>query len=91
MLDCDNAWSDAITVWRTIDKPAGNLSFGLSIANTYHTAELSDCDSLTADSNCDSTAQGEGLGPAGHEVTNSLIEIHEVRVIMVTNVVFLPV
>lgn len=95
MLDCDDAWSDAITVWKTIDRPSGNLSFGLSIANTYHTAELSDCGSLTADSNCDSTitcsqAQGKGSGPAGYEVTNSLVVVHEVRAMIITNVVYPP-
>jgi hypothetical protein len=95
MLDCDNAWSDAVNIWKTIDKTAGNLSFDQSIANTYHTAELSQCDSLVADSNCDSTitctqAIGTGSGPAGYEVTNSLIVVHEVRVIIVTNAIYLP-
>jgi hypothetical protein len=85
MMDCDNTWSDAINVWRTIDAVSHNLNFIQSIANTYHINELSNCGTLVQDANCDSTivctqAQGTGSGPGGYEVANSLIMIHEVCV-----------
>jgi hypothetical protein len=94
MLDCNNAWQDAITVWTTIDNNTDGLSFSESISNTYHGPEELNCGSLSSDSNCDSTvlcSQGVGSGPAGYEVLNSLIIIHEVRMKIVTNVVYLPV
>lgn len=84
ILDCDNAWADAIAVWKTVDKPAMNLSFIESIANTYHVSEKSNCGALDSHDNCDSSidctqAVGEGSGPAGYEVWNSLVKIHQVN------------
>lgn len=82
MLDCDHAWSDAIHLWKTVDSVSNNLSFSQSIANTFHVNELSRCEALIADSNCDTTVEctdavGQGSGPAGYEVYNSMIMIHE--------------
>jgi hypothetical protein len=84
MLDCDDAWTDALNVWTTIDNVTHNLNFPLSVWNTFHAPENSACQVLLIDANCDTTLEctdtvGEGSGPAGYLVLNSLIEVHEVR------------
>ncbi|ROW15174.1 hypothetical protein VPNG_03014 [Cytospora leucostoma] len=82
MLDCVNAWQDAIDVWTQIDRPAKKLSFPESIANTYHVGENANCGSLFGEDNCDeiiecTQAVGSGTGPAGYVIWNSLVLIHE--------------
>jgi len=95
MLDCDNAWQDAINQWTNFDNITGDdLSFSESISNTFHGPEEMNCSSLLTDSNCDTTvlcSAGEEYGAAGYEVLNSLIIVHEVRIKIVTNVIYLPV
>ncbi|KAI1305442.1 putative necrosis-inducing factor-domain-containing protein [Xylaria venustula] len=79
LLDCDNAWSDAIAVWKTIDSVSSNLSFSLSIANTFHVGEDSNCIYLNENNNCDDIPQcmaNSGSGPAGYLVWGSLTTIH---------------
>ncbi|KAF7561921.1 hypothetical protein G7046_g2225 [Stylonectria norvegica] len=82
MLDCSDAWNDAVNVWKTVDKPARRISFSQSISNTLHGPEDSECGNLKADTNCANTVQcndfvGSGTGAAAYEVWNSLIQIHE--------------
>ncbi|KAH8649114.1 glycoside hydrolase superfamily, partial [Xylariales sp. PMI_506] len=81
-MDCDNAWMDAINVWKTVDRISANLTFSQSIANTFHVAENANCGSLVSHSNCDATitcqgAVGVGSGPGGYEVWNTMVLIHE--------------
>lgn len=82
MLDCAHAWQDALDVWTQIDRPANNLTFSESIANTYHVGENAGCANLLAEDNCDSIvvctqAVGAGSGPAGYVLWNSLVMVHE--------------
>jgi hypothetical protein len=91
MLDCENAWSDALDVWRNLDKPLTTVNFTTSITDTLHVRQKSGCSSLADNSanNCNvgvecNDAVGSGSGDAGisgYEVYNSLISIHQVRAI----------
>jgi Glycosyl hydrolases family 18 len=89
LLDCADAWNDALYIWTNYDNATGSSTFPQSIWNTFHGPESSECNFLDADSNCDNTLEctntiGVGSGPAGYLVLNSLILVHEVRIIIRT-------
>ncbi|PNY26292.1 Chitinase [Tolypocladium capitatum] len=80
MMDCPDAWKDAIDVWKTYDN--GKRKFTQSISDTLHGPEGADCGILLTSSNCDTTLQcgpfiGSGSGPAAYEIWNSLVQVHE--------------
>ncbi|KAE8149794.1 hypothetical protein BDV25DRAFT_172654 [Aspergillus avenaceus] len=80
-LDCATAWEDALAVYREIDQD-WNMGFTESISNTFHTRQSMNCSILTPKSNCATSfechdSQGEGSGPAGYEIMNSFVKIHE--------------
>ena len=82
-MDCPNAWADAVNVWLNIDSVSGSLNFTGSISNTLHSNEMADCGDSTATSNCVETVTcsvivGDGTGPAGYEIWNSMVIVHEV-------------
>lgn len=90
MLDASTAWNDAIAVWKTFDRPANAegppntaMKFSVSISNTFHANPGSDCQTLSLSSNCDTVLRcavgGTGTGPAGFEIWNSIVAIHQVR------------
>lgn len=82
MLDCDHAWSDAVAVWKKIDKPSNNLSFSRSIFNTHHGPQEADCRDISTKSNCDTIQKcevDEGSGACSYEIINSFVTIHQVR------------
>ncbi|KAI0968045.1 glycosyl hydrolases family 18-domain-containing protein [Xylaria arbuscula] len=79
LLDCDNAWADAVAVWKNIDEPAGNLTFPFSIANTFHVGENSECENLLKNDYCNEITEcvaSSGSGPAGYLVWGSLTKAH---------------
>lgn len=85
-LDCDDAWNDILNVWQNHDKAKGWI-FTESVANTIHVQENTDCGTLLDTSNCVQTitcqnVQG-GSGPAGYEIWNSFVLIHEVRYLLI--------
>ncbi|GCB21695.1 killer toxin subunits alpha/beta [Aspergillus awamori] len=54
-LDASNAWSDAINVWKNIDKPRMKpyeKDFSMSIMNTFHANELVNCGLIARNGNC---------------------------------------
>jgi hypothetical protein len=80
-MDASDAWTDAVNVWKTVDK--GHRTFTASISDTLHGPTNADCGNLLGTSNCDQTLQcdgfiGKGSGAAGYAVWNSLVIIHEV-------------
>lgn len=90
-LDASNAWSDAINVWFTIDKPKlqpGEKDFTLSIMNTFHAGETTDCGQIAPAGSCFTSEtcawfQGFGKGtgdsgPAAMLIYNSLTVINSV-------------
>jgi hypothetical protein len=83
MMDGPDAWLDVLNVWRMYDEPAGAKSFSDSVSFMLHGPPTADCGSLTGGNNCDGTLQcigfiGSGSGPAGWEIWNSFVIIHEV-------------
>lgn len=90
MLDCDDAWNDAVADWRTIDQPA-RFGFSESISNTFHINMPAACESLDDTNNCDNTilcTQGPGTGPAGYKIWNSLVMVHAVCVMITSKQMF---
>lgn len=82
-MDCPNAWADAVNVWLNVDQPANSLNFTESISNTLHTPEMADCGKYDDTNNCEQTETcasviGDGSGPAGYEIWNSMVIVHEV-------------
>lgn len=82
-MDCPNAWADAVNVWLKIDQPAKSLTFTESISNTLHAPEMAACGDFKDTSNCVQTytcagVVGDGTGPAGYEIWNSMVIVHEV-------------
>ncbi|EKV10555.1 glycoside hydrolase family 18 protein [Penicillium digitatum] len=88
-LDASNAWSDAINVWKYVDKPkmqSAEQSFSLSIMNTFHAGELTDCGQVAPSGHCSNTEpcgwfQGFGngsgdSGPAAMLIYNSFTVIN---------------
>lgn len=85
MLDCNDASSDAITIWRTIDNVTGSIGFFQSVSGTYQDQATAGCDVIHIDGTCDVSLEctdtvGEGTGPAGYLVLISLIGVHLVRI-----------
>ncbi len=81
MMDCQDAWNDALNVWRNID--IGKRPFSRSISDTFHGPEMGACGNLLDTNNCQQTLQcdpfiGSGTGPAAYELYNSLALVHEV-------------
>ncbi|KAK3934563.1 putative glycoside hydrolase [Diplogelasinospora grovesii] len=81
MMDAPDAWSDVMNVWKTYDRPL-NTNFTVSVSNTIHGPQGADCGSLLDTNNCGQTIvcnqiQGGGSGPAGYEIWNSMVYIHE--------------
>lgn len=81
-LDCSTAWQDALDKYRQFDLPR-NWDFTKSISDTFHGRENMNCGILSAQADCSMSFQceqskGEGSGPAGYEVMNSLVAIHKV-------------
>ncbi|KAF2160903.1 glycoside hydrolase family 18 protein, partial [Zasmidium cellare ATCC 36951] len=77
-LDCKDAWTDVISVWQNIDQGHDSLSFTESISDTLHGPENANCSQAGPLSNCEQTQQcsdfvGEGTGPAGYEIWNSMM------------------
>jgi hypothetical protein len=86
MMDAPDAWSDVMNVYKTYDRPLKS-SFTASVSNTIHGPEGADCGSLLDTNNCGQTfvcsqIQGGGSGPAAYEIWNSMVYIHEVRLMM---------
>lgn len=84
-LDAPHAWSDALNVWEKVDK-GGGLNFTTSISLTFDGPENVECGTLSSTSNCAQTLQcdgfaNEGSGPAGYLIWNSMVYVHEVRII----------
>ncbi|GMG12973.1 unnamed protein product [Aspergillus oryzae] len=80
-LDCSTAWQDALDKYRQFDLPR-NWDFTKSISDTFHGRENMNCGILSAQADCSMSFQceqskGEGSGPAGYEVMNSLVAIHK--------------
>ena len=89
-LDCDSAWSDAMTRWFGCDKPSQNGTFSESVANFVHVPPLAKCGDLANANNCDATLGCEAhnadvdditakTGACGYEIWNSTVMVHEVR------------
>lgn len=91
-LDASNAWSDAINVWKNIDKPRmkpNEKDFSMSIMNTFHANELANCGLIAPNGNCykvepcgwyQGFGQGNGdSGPAAMVIYESLAVINTVR------------
>ncbi|EIT73813.1 chitinase [Aspergillus oryzae 100-8] len=75
-LDCSTAWQDALDKYRQFDIPR-NLGFTASISDTFHATQNMDCGILNAQAFCARgfechDSKGEGSGPAGYEIMNSL-------------------
>lgn len=82
MMDAPDAWNDIIEVYKTIDRKTAR-DFSQSVADTIHGSELAHCGSLTKLNLCETILQctdvvGSGTGPAGYEIWNSLVLVHEV-------------
>jgi hypothetical protein len=80
-LDCNDAFSDALDTWRTIDSIRGDINFMASVSARFRATESTNC-GLT-DGACLSPRlcddfHGKGTGPAAHEVWNSLVAINRV-------------
>ncbi|KAE8340580.1 hypothetical protein BDV24DRAFT_175262 [Aspergillus arachidicola] len=76
-LDCSTAWQDALDKYRQFDLPR-YWEFTKSISDTFHGRQGMNCGILSAQSDCSVSFQcedskGEGSGPAGYEVMNSLM------------------
>jgi hypothetical protein len=81
MMDAPDAWADVINVYKTYDQPV-HTNFTASVSNTIHGPENADCGLLLNTNNCEQTVmcnQFQGLTPAGYEIWNSMVYIHEVR------------
>jgi hypothetical protein len=88
MMDGADAWTDVINTWTQFDQTGPHsLTFTHSVSKTINGREDADCGSLLATSNCDSTVTCSdyvGVGnagqaiPAGYEIWNSMVVIHEV-------------
>ncbi|KAB8277072.1 hypothetical protein BDV30DRAFT_223672 [Aspergillus minisclerotigenes] len=81
-LDCSTAWQDALDKYRQFDLPR-NVGFTASISDTFHATQNMDCGILNAQAFCARgfechDSKGEGSGPAGYEIMNSLSVIHSV-------------
>ncbi|EGX87986.1 Glycoside hydrolase [Cordyceps militaris CM01] len=81
MMDAPDAWDDIIEVYKTIDRKT-NREFSKSVSDTIHASEQARCGSMTERNNCESMRQctdivGSGTGPAGYEIWNSFVLIHE--------------
>ncbi len=90
-LDADNAWSDAINIWYTIDQPrltAVESAFSDSIVNTFHGPEHANCGETAPGGSCYisetcASFQGFGVGtggsgPAAMVIWESLTQINSV-------------
>ncbi|GKZ37253.1 hypothetical protein AbraIFM66950_008710 [Aspergillus brasiliensis] len=88
-LDASNAWSDAINVWKNIDRPKmkpAESDFSSSLMNTFHASETTNCGLPAKGSNCYDTqtcgwfqgfGQGTGdSGPAAMLIYNSFVVIN---------------
>ncbi|RAK99289.1 glycoside hydrolase family 18 protein [Aspergillus ibericus CBS 121593] len=74
-LDASNAWSDAINVWKNIDQPRmtpAEGDFSLSIMNTFHGGEKTNCGLVSPVGNCNNAETcgwfqgfGQGTGDSG--------------------------
>ncbi|PYH70942.1 chitinase [Aspergillus vadensis CBS 113365] len=74
-LDASNAWSDAINVWKNIDKPKmqpAAKAFSRSIMNTFHVGETMNCGLPAPNGNCFNAKTcgsfhgfGKGTGDSG--------------------------
>ncbi len=85
VMDCANAWKDAINVWKHIDRPRGGgpQAFSQSVSRTVQGPPDGSCGSVDDVSNCEQTLPcpdfvGYGAGAASYEIWDSLVYIHEV-------------
>ncbi|KAJ3483725.1 hypothetical protein NLG97_g7237 [Lecanicillium saksenae] len=82
MMDADTAWNDANEVWKTYDKKKKTVDFTKSLMDTFHGPKNVHCGTFGRTNNCEhillcQDTVGSGTGPAGAEIGNSLILIHE--------------
>ncbi|KAL6876788.1 hypothetical protein J3F83DRAFT_769856 [Trichoderma novae-zelandiae] len=84
-LDADDAWKDTIRVWTQHDE--GKTNFRLSVMNTLHASNKTDCGLLAPTGNCDQSqtcgyfevnGEGGGSGPAAYLIYNSLVALNEI-------------
>lgn len=85
LLGCDDAWKDAVAVWRNIDKGGGFFNdFGKSISHFFNGPENTECIKLKASNGCDfdgvlcNRNPGAATGAAGYLVWNSIASVHKV-------------
>lgn len=83
-LDADDAWKDVIRVWTQHDE--GKTTFSVSVMNTLHAPNETDCGLIAPEGNCDQTqtcgyilsSNGTGAtGPAAYLIYESLVAINE--------------
>ncbi|KAI0182679.1 chitinase [Xylaria flabelliformis] len=77
MLDCQDAWDDAVQTWRDLYRDEGGSTFSRVIAEIFR-YPITDCGELD-DGGCNSFQQcnmDAGTGPAGSLVWNSLVTTH---------------
>lgn len=78
MMDGKDAWADVIKVWKT--KYRGKTGFSEAVSMTVGGSPDAKCGTFKLDNNCQTTVPGGCLKtPAGAEIWNSLVLIHEVR------------
>ncbi|KAH8703812.1 hypothetical protein BGW36DRAFT_288853 [Talaromyces proteolyticus] len=86
-MDGDDAWADVTNQWINVDRPQNKITFISSIVNSLHGRELTKCQSVGPDNNCQTTdlcwfdpPASDGSPPAGaasYEIYNSLIVVHD--------------
>ncbi|CAK7212940.1 hypothetical protein SCUCBS95973_001630 [Sporothrix curviconia] len=81
-MDCPDAWADVTAVWTNSDNGT-DTSLTESISASINGPENADCGSLAATNNCQATILCKlfedtgGSGPAGYEIWNSMVYVHE--------------
>ncbi|KAG5655689.1 hypothetical protein KAF25_009188, partial [Fusarium avenaceum] len=82
LLQTDDAWRDAIRIWKQWDKHKTNFSFSKSVATTLKTDMNPDCRKLSKTNSCETPPKCEtGMdsdqsGPAGQLLWDAFVKLH---------------
>lgn len=76
-LDCADAYSDALNVWQNYDPKHDRYTFIESMADTFHYPLGAECGQINGQCELQKCSQDDGTGPAGAEIWNSFVYIHD--------------
>ncbi|TWU70441.1 hypothetical protein ED733_000323 [Metarhizium rileyi] len=80
-LDASDAWKDVISIYKEFYANKSTKRFSEAVSNILHGPQEVKCHSLVSSSMCHHTKEctdfvGSGTGPAGYEIFNSFVSIH---------------